>query len=130
MANPTCTAASLVESFPCLSPAVLNSHLAQAIRIWFLVKELQALGGTNYSAVLDSTLINDAVQFGDTMNLGQRDTALMAIYRNNAVAAGATIPSDPSTLADNVKCLDNYQDLNTVELMLLCKLGVHKAYPQ
>lgn len=95
-----------------------------------MVKELTALGGTDYSAVLDSTLISDAVTFGDTMNLAQRSTALLAIYRNNAVAAGATIPSDPSTLADNVKCLDNYQDLNTVELMLLCKLGVHKAYPQ
>lgn len=95
-----------------------------------MVKELQALGGTNYSSVLDSTLISDAVTFGETMNLAQRDLAELAIYRNNAVAAGATISSDTNVLADNVKCLDNYQNLNIVELMLLCKLGVHKAYNQ
>lgn len=130
MANPVCTSASLVESNPCLSPAVLTSNQRHAIRIWFMVKELAAIGGTDYSAVLNSTLITDAVNFGDTMNLAQRDTALMAIYRNNAVAAGATIPTDPNQLTEQIKCFEDYQDLNAVELMLLCKLGVHKAYVQ
>ena len=130
MANPSCSYTSLAESNPCLSPAVLTSNQRKAIRIWFMVKELAALGGTNYSAVLASTLITDAVNFGDTMSLAQRDTALMAIYRNNAVAAGASIPSDPGQLVDAVKCFEDYPDLNAIELMLLCKLGVHKAYPQ
>ncbi len=130
MSNPSCSSASLVEAFPCLSPGVLPSHLSQAIRIWFMTKELAALGGTDYTAVLDSTLISDAVTFGQTMNLAQRDTALMAIYANNAVAAGASIPTDPSVLADNVKCLRNYTELQYVELMLLCKLGTHKTFPQ
>lgn len=130
MANPTCTAFTLVESSPCLSGEVLPENDQQAIRIWFMVKELQALGGTNYSAALDSTLITDAVNLADTMNLSERRTALMTIYRQNAVAAGASIPSDINQVRDAVKCLRNYQDLNAVELLMLCKLGVHKAYPQ
>lgn len=130
MANPTCTAATLVEASPCLDDSVLPVPWQQAIRIWFMVKELQALGGTNYSASLNTTLISDAVTLAKTMDKSMRRTALMTIYKNNAIAAGASIPSDSNTLRDNVKCFVYYPDLNSLELLLLCKLGTHKAYPQ
>jgi hypothetical protein len=130
MADPVCTAASLVESAPCLAGPVLTERQQQAIRIWFNVKELQALGGTNYSAVLDSTLISDAVALADTMNLSQRRTAVMSIHKDNAVEAGASIPLDTNELLDNVKCFIHYPDLDALELLLLCKLGKHATYPQ
>lgn len=95
-----------------------------------MVKELAAIGGTDYSNALTTTLISDAVTLARTMNLSERRLAIMTIYKNNAVAAGASIPSNSNTLRDNVKCLVNYPDLKSVELLLLCKLGVHKAYPQ
>lgn len=109
---------------------MLSERQQQAVRIWFMVKELQALGGTNYSATLASTMILDAVNLADTMNLSERRTAVMAIYRDNAVEAGASIPSDTNTLLNEVKCFINHPDLDAVELLLLCKLGTHKAYPQ
>lgn len=130
MANPTCTAASLVEAFPCLSGQVFSKRQQQLIQIWFMTKELNALGGTNYTSALDTTLISDSVSLARTMSLSQLRTATLAIYRNNAVAAGASIQSDPSLLFDNVKCLKNYLDLDSIILLLLCKLGVHKTFPQ
>ena len=130
MANPICTFVSLVEASPCLAGQVLSENQQLAIRIWFMVKELQAIGGTNYSTSLDTTLIADAVALARTMDLSQFRTAEMTIYKNNAVTAGATISSDTSSLLDSVKCLFNYPNLKQVELLLLCKLGVHKAYTQ
>lgn len=130
MANPTCTRASLVEASPCLAGTSLSLHQQQAVRLWFMILELQALGGTDYRSTLQSTLMQDAVTLADTMNPSQRRTALMTIYRNNAVAAGASPSSDPSALLASVACFTNFPDLDQIELLLLCKLGTHKSYPQ
>ncbi len=130
MANPTCTFVSLVEASPCLAGPILSENQQKAIRIWFMAKELAAMGGTNYTTVLDSTLIQDAVALARTMSRSQMRTAIMTIYKQNAIAAGASISSDTSSLLDSVKCLFNYPNLDQVELLLLCKLGVHKNYPQ
>jgi hypothetical protein len=88
------------------------------------------LGGTDYTSALSTTLIADAVTLARTMNPSERRTAIMSIYRQNAVAAGATIPNPINEIVEAVECLQNYQDLDSVELLLLCKLGVHKAFPQ
>lgn len=132
MANPVCTYTSLIESFPCLSGQVFTERQQLILRIWFNVLELASLSGTDYRALLNSTLITDAVSFAGQADLSMLRTALLAINRNNAVAAGATVQSDPSQLFDNVECLQNQPKatLEKIALMLQCKLGVHKAYPQ
>lgn len=130
MANPTCTSVSLVENFPCLSGRSLTIEEQKAIKIWFNVKELAALGGTDYSAVLTSTLISDATTLAYRLTPSQFRTAYLAIAANNAVAAGATIPSSPDTLMENVKCLKNYPNLKWIDLLLTCALGKHATFPQ
>lgn len=130
MSNPTCTAAVLVEQNACLSQALFMPREQKCLKIYFNILELAALGGTDYSSVVASTLITDAVALADTMNLAQRETALLAIQRNNAVAAGASVPTDPSQLKDGIKCFEDYPDLDALVILLQCKLGVHKAYPQ
>jgi len=130
MSNPTCTRASLVEGSACLSGQVFSERQQKEIGIWFMVKELAALGGTDYSSALVTTLVSDAVTLARTMNSSQRRTALLTILENNAIAAGATIPISPNELLGKVACLQNYPDLDSIILLLLCKLGVHKAFPQ
>lgn len=131
MPDPICTYQTLVEANPCLSGEVFTERDQKYLQVYFNVLELAALGGFDYSAVLDSTLINDAVQLADTMNLSHRRTATLAIHRNNAINAGATVPTDPDELKDAIKCMENYNlDPNALILLLLCRLGSHAAFPQ
>ena len=132
MANPTCTYTSLIESFPCLAGPLFTERQQLELRIWFNVLELQAIGGTDYRSTLVTTLLSDAVTFAGQADSSQLRTALLAINRNNAVAAGASPQSDPDDLFANVKCLQNVQrpKLDNIALMLMCKLGVHKNYTQ
>lgn len=126
---PTCTASSLVTG--CFSGEVLNAKQRMAFLVYFMALELNAVGGTNYTSLLVSTasggLLYDATQLAQKMTADQRQTAILNIYRNNAVAAGASPSADPSVLADNVKCLINATDdqLEQAFILLLCKLGKH-----
>lgn len=130
MANPACSTAVLVEANPCLSQNVFSTTDQKYLQVYFNILELASLGGTDYRSVLTTTLISDAVTLADTMNLSQRCTASLAIHRNNAVAAGASVPTDPSQLKDAIKCFEDYPDVVALQLLLLCKLGVHKSFPQ
>lgn len=130
MANPTCTEDSLVESNPCLSGNVFSPRDQMFVQVWFNILELQALGGTDYRSVVASTLIADANCLADNFDLSQYRTATLAVHRNNAVNAGATVPTDPNVLKDAIKCFEDYPDPKNLILLLLCKLGSHKSFPQ
>lgn len=102
--------------------------------IYFMVKELAANGGTDYSAVMTSTLISDALALVGRSDRNQRHTGWLNIAYNNAVSAGATVP-DADALSDinalTGCCFQNEQvDFDAIMLLLACKLGVHKDYPQ
>jgi hypothetical protein len=131
LSNPTCNIATLVVANPCLGGASLTIHNQKAAAIYFMAKELAAIGGTNYNSTLSTTLVDDAVQFGRTMSLDDQITAELGILSQNAVAAGATVATDPNQLMLAIACLKNCPiELNILRLLLMCKLGVHKSYPQ
>jgi hypothetical protein len=130
MANPTCTRDTLVASSKCFTVKNLEPHHRDALLVYFMVKELAAIGGTDYSAALTSTLLTDSVALAKTLNADERSAAVLAIAYNNAVAAGASVSTNINTLMGNIKCLVNVPDLEAMKLLLLCKLGVHKSYTQ
>lgn len=131
MAAPVCTRDSLAVQNPGFGLAGLNQRQYQAAAIYFRVLELAAMGGTDYRAVLNTTLINDAKQLVGTMNANQRRIAQLNIARNTAIAAGASVPASVNALnALTACCFQSYADLESILILLQCLLGVHKAYPQ
>lgn len=132
MANPSCSTTSLLETVPCFSPQVLSEQQRLALRVYFLALALQRIGGTNYTSELTTTLVSAANDIFERATPLQLDQALTTIYYNNAVALGATVSSDIQTLMSNTVGLQaiDMTMLQKMELTLLCKLGVNKAYPQ
>lgn len=131
MANPTCTQATLIEGGKCLK--TLDLHRRKAFKVYAMAKQLDAIGGTDYTDFTDGTLNEAATAYCGL--LADRDAlavAWLVIESNNATAAGATIPSDIQDIATAIKCLANFPDfkLLTMELLLRCELGRAKAYPQ
>lgn len=121
---PTCTRATLISGAACLNGKVLSSHEKQARKVWFMLSQLAAVGGTDYSADIEG--LNTAA---DSLTCGMQpddlDSAELVIELNNATAAGASIESDKSALADDVKCLEDFPPhvLKRMELLLRCALG-------
>lgn len=134
MANPTCTRDTLKASAACLGGNVRDSHKARVLKVWFMAKQLAAIGGTSYltSATTIGTMKDDANGLTCGFQSDDMRSAALAVELNNAVAAGASVNTDKDLLAADVACLDNYNDsmLEKMELLLRCKLGVAKAYPQ
>lgn len=81
---------------------------------------------------MNSTLISDATTFVGRMDRNQRRIAKMNILLNNAEAAGATVSDDPNVVNGLTSCCFQSEpvDFDAIKLMLMCKLGVHKDYPQ
>src|SRR5262245_39743438 len=102
MSNPVCTTATLMETVPCFAPTVLNPQQMACLRIWFLSKQLAAIGGTNYTTQLTTTLVSAANDIFERANLGQMDQAWTTICYNNAVASGASVSSDIQSLMSSV----------------------------
>lgn len=132
MANPTCTTAALAETNPGFGLQGFNDRQYQAALIYLKVLELAAIGGTDYRDTLNSTLITDAVALAQRMDRNQRQIALLNIAWNNAEAAGATMPADANALNALTKCCFQSEvvDFEAILILLGCKLGVHKDYPQ
>lgn len=91
--------------------------------------ELAAIGGTDYTATMETDLIDDAIQLTKTMDPNQRRLARLNIARNAALQSGAVPDTGVSGLSQAC-CLVNYPDLDGVLLLLDCALGRHADYPQ
>ena len=131
MANPTCSRASLMAAAGCLKSPVLNSHQQQAMLIYFMASQLKAIGGTDYTSALSTTLVTDSDCL-KTLYPGERDAVRLVIEENNANSAGAALSTSINTLMKAIACLQNV-DANTMEVMeiyLRCQLGRAKSYPQ
>jgi hypothetical protein len=123
---PTCTKSALAETNVVFGLDGLNEVQQKALMIYLNVLELAAVGGTDYSAAMTTTLIADATALVSTMNPNQRRIALLNIAYNNAVAAGATVPTSIQELnAATGCCFQNFSDLDAILILLACKLGKH-----
>ena len=139
MANPTCSVATLLTNVPCFNAATLNAKQRLAFMIWFAAKELAVIGGTDYTAVINSTaaggLLAAETAILKTMNDAELETVMLNIYYKNAVSAGASVSSNPSTLAASTSALCNgngttIADMKRMLIELNCQLGRHKNYTQ
>lgn len=103
-----------------------------AAAIYFMVLELAANGGTDYSATMTTDLVEDAIALTGRMDASQKRQALLNILANNAESAGATVPTTLSEINDATGCCFQAQtvDFESIMLLLLCKLGRHADYPQ
>lgn len=101
--------------------------------VYFMVLELAALGGEDYTTELGpaGTLADDS-KCNLTLDPTQQALALLLINQNNATDAGATVPSTKSDLAAAIACLQDQPPamLEAMYLTVFCQLGRHAAFPQ
>ena len=108
---------------------VTSSHQRNAYKVYCMAAELNAIGGTNYLSTLTTTLVSDANIFQNLHN-EHIAAAHLAIAFNNANAAGAglAVAAAPTLVKHLQACTP--RQLELAELLLRCKLGRAKAYPQ
>jgi hypothetical protein len=108
----------------------LNPRQWKAAMVYLMALELKAMGGTDYTSALTTTLIDDSAAIQD-LNENQRQIARLQIQWNNASANGASMPASVDALnALTACCVDAVPDLDLLILWLSCKLGQHEDYPQ
>ncbi len=127
---PTCTVTSFQTAAACYKN--FNQHDRLAFLVYLNSIELTASGGTAYTLGVDGTLLAAATiyeklnedQLGGVANVG---TATLVINANNATAAGASVSTNIQTLAEAIKCLNNFSErtLRQMLLLLQCQLGGH-----
>ncbi len=112
----------------------MTSHERHALTVYFKVKELAALGGTDYTNQLGNggTLVEAAACVANALNPFQRELARMVINQGNANDAGAATSTNIQTLASAISCLKDFDKntLDAMDLVVTCLLGRHAAYPQ
>lgn len=131
MADPICTRDSLISGAACFKN--VDAHDRKALLIYFKVHELFGITGTDYTAQLGpgGTLNTDAAAY-NTMSALDLELAHLVIASNNAIALDPTTSTNIQTLMEDIKCLQNFDDVTLARMLLLveCQLGVHKDYPQ
>ncbi len=132
MANPSCNYETLLTQAGCFSGKTLTKNQQVAVKIYFMAAQLAAIGGTDYTGVLGSTLITDSRCRAQAYTPDDFRAVDIVIEKNNAVSAGASISSNIDTVVTQVKCLQNAQlaQLRAAEQYLRCQLGRAKTYPQ
>lgn len=128
--NPTCTKAGLLA--PCyLSPGPITPKEQKALLLKAMMLELAAIGGTDYNGRL-SLMLQDAATLACGMGEEDIRAGLVQIAYNRASAVGGQVPVGIQAQIKSVLCLieADERQLDETLLLLTCKLGVHKSYPQ
>jgi hypothetical protein len=118
----------LVTNAACyVSPSQIDPKQQRALLIYARVLELAAVGGTNYAAVMATTLVSDAATLTCGMSQPQKVAAALNLAFVNAATAGASVPSTLTAKLAAIACLVNLDPalLDDIDLMLTCKLGAH-----
>lgn len=132
MANPICTTTTLITDAACYQQYALDPFQQKALLVYARVLQLAAIGGTDYTSAMTTTLLTDSACMPRTPD--RIRAAHLAIAFANATAAGATVPSTIQTKISAAKCLyhipGGMTKLDRIDVLLHCKLGVRKNYPQ
>lgn len=129
---PTCTNINtILLANPCLSAKVLTEQQRKLLKIWYMANELATNGGTDYTAVLGSTLITDSNTYIQLATPDEMMTADIALDATNATTAGASLSTDYDTLMGSVAPLTKATErqLDGIILYLKCALGAHQSPP-
>lgn len=132
MANPTCSATTFNTNASCYNLNTLNEAQQWSLLVYAKVLELAAIGGTDYTNALKTDLQTDSAC--PPQNRADIMAAQVNVAFNNAADAGASIPATVSDALSLAACLQyvpgGVERLQRIDLLLNCKLGVHKSYPQ
>ncbi len=99
----------------CFSGQVLTEQEQRALMVYFMAQQLKAVGGTDYTAALTTTLVTD-VDCLATLNSAQRKEARLVVEFTNANLAGASLSSSINVLKAAIACLVNVPG-NTLDVM-------------
>lgn len=129
MANPTCSNTQFVDDATCYQKHILNAKQQKALLIYAKALELAAIGGTDYTDALSTTLVEDAPCW---LTVDQKIAATINVAFVNAAGSGATVPADLDDKIAAIKCLllVDPEKMDAILLWLTCQLGKHKAYVQ
>lgn len=133
MANPTCSNQTLiVDATPFREDSDINPRQQKCLLLYAMVLELAALGGTDYRNTMATTLVSDAASLELGFTVDEMEAALINLGFVRATAAGASVPASIQTKLLNLGNLINVDPLllDKMFVLLTCRLGVHKAYPQ
>jgi len=109
---------------------VVNPHTQKTLLLYAKVIELRSIGGTDYTTALDQLAI-DAQQLEVGGSVDERMAALINLAFVNAGQGTTTYSALQSILGKIVALLPHSDDmLERMDLLVTCKLGVHKSYPQ
>ncbi len=131
MANPICNISSVLTT--CYrSPGAITPKQQKALLIYAKMLQLKAIGGTDYTGKLTTTLLSDAATFSCGAEEDDLKAARIKIEFDKAIALGATVPETISAKQAFINCLVEADPaaLDEADTLLTCKLGVPKAYPQ
>jgi len=84
-----------VTDAACYTQLTLDKQRQKALLAYAMALELAAIGGTNYTSVLTTTLIEDAVQVVCAITEDQRTAARINLAFVNAAADGASVHLGP-----------------------------------
>lgn len=123
---PTCTRESLFTANPGYAKS-FSPIQRRAAMLYLMALELAAIGGTDYTAVMNTTLVDDTKQLFGQATPEMLDIAAMNIAANNAEAAGADVPDTLALLNAATGCCFENAQMDQIYLFLLCALGEHSA---
>ena len=134
MANPTCSTTTLITNAACYRSSSIDPIQQKSLLIYGKILELAAIGGTDYTAAMTSTLLTDTSALTGPLSQDDLTAANISTQFVNAAAAGASVPDTIQNKIAAVKCLQHLPGgmlaLNRIDALLNCKLGRAKAYPQ
>jgi len=130
MSNPVCAQSNILTQCY-ITPGAINPKQQKALKIYANLLQLAAIGGKNYTGRF-GLLLSDAATLGCGMLQPDRDSSRVHIAFLQAAAAGAVVPVGINAKQAQINCMVawNDQQMDEVDLLLQCALGVHKAYPQ
>lgn len=120
----TCNLNQLMVNSKCFKDPCLSATDRKGLDIHFKVRNLMAIGGTNYAANL-SALMKDSAAWRHRAK-HELDAIDLWIDWQNALDNGAVLELTPNALAAATKCVRNcvgIEDLNGVLSYLKCSIN-------
>jgi hypothetical protein len=123
----TCDVNQLLADAACFEPGCMGKPQREAIEMYLRVKNLAAIGGTDYSVNLNALLT--AAKSYQVLACSQREAIKTWITLQNAINDGAVVSSNANDLlaaAACYICLGEETRKNTLEF-LTCSINTEKA---
>lgn len=119
----SCAVNTLLARSKCFQKPCLGEIDLNAMEIYARVKNLQAVGGTDYSASLNALLV-DSKEY-QALPKDQRQAINLLLSIDNAIDDGASVSYDPNVLKSNAKCYEclGVELQRQVLLFLRCSLA-------